>query len=854
MPKSIKAVPKSITKKVVKAALAKTKQLKKSPKPLPKKTLAVKLPVVVKKSLTVSTSVKRKYMPLDPQVKNWMQDYFRYVNYLAAACLYLQDNVFLRKPLIPEQIKKRPLGHWGTVPGLNFIYLHANYLASKYQQKFIYLTGPGHGAPATLMNVYAEGTLGEYHKKATRDERGAQFVVKQFSWPYGFHSHATPDVPGSILEGGELGYSLSTAYGAVMDNPDLIALCVVGDGEAETGALATAWHGNKFLNPKESGAVLPVVHINGYKISGPTIYSTMSNEELDNMFRGFGYKPYIVDEEDHLMHECMADTMERAYQDIRAIWQAARVNNQVLKPQWPVIIMRSRKGWTGPVELNGKKILDNFRSHGLPVKNPRANAEEFNLVKNWLESYKIQDLIDSKGRPLPKLLTYIPAKDLRLGKVKNSYGGDIYRNLVMPKVEKFEFPKNKGTAAASSPAIAAEWLNALMKDKKNYSIFRFFCPDETDSNKFGRVFDAAKGREYLWPVKPEDENIVTEGRVTEMLSEQTLQGFLQGYLMTGRHGIFVTYEAFAQIVASMVDQHCKTLKQMNEIKWRKPIASLNYVLSSNTWRQEHNGFSHENPGLISNTLTKNGKFASVFYPADGNSLMVTLEECFKRRNHLNVIAVGKTDLPQWLTVKQARQQQKTGIMIWDWFDPIAAKNPDLVFAASGDYMVQELVAALDLLKKDFPELKIRLVYVSEVTEQGLGAIKNPLNNVKRFEEYFTADKPVVYHYHGYPSDVRHMIFGMPNHDRFKINGYIEEGTTTTPFDMLVVNKASRYHAIIDAMILLQKDARYAAKAKAIIKKYEKKLVEHKAYILENSLDMPEITGWNAGEYYQTGGS
>lgn len=821
------------------------------------------MPKVIKAAAKVSKKVtaKKVLRPKDSKVSmvaerssnflkadelQWFKDYHAYTNYIGAAALYLKDNFLLRRPLAKDDIKDRVLGHWGTVPGLNFIYAHASFLMKKYQQRALFITGPGHGAPAILANLFADGTMGDYYKELTRDEKGMGRLMKGFSWPYKFPSHVTPDVPGSILEGGELGYSLATAFGAVMDNPDLVAVCVCGDGEAESGPMAAAWHSNKFLNPLESGAVLPIVHVNGYKISGPSIYSTMSDEELNHLFMGYGYKPYFVVDQEEMLHETMARQMDAAYQEIQNIWRKARQERCVTKTAWPVIIFRSMKGWTGTEKIGDKKIEDNYRSHGIPLQDPKGDPIQFKALADWLESYRVNDLVDAKGRPLPKTLKYLPTGDLRMGKCKNAYGGEIVRNLPMPKLEKFEFNGKHGEVMGQTTKIATEWLNeTFIMDKKKNKNLRYFCPDETESNKMSKLFYGA-GREYVWPVKAEDECIVTFGRVIEMLSEHTLLGHLLGYILTGRHGMFATYEAFSMINVSMVDQHCKFIKQAKRIKWRKPIGSLNYLLTSNCWRQEHNGFSHQNVGFISNALEKHGEFVSVYFPADANSLMATWEANFNSRDKVNVVVAGKTDMPQWLSVKEARAQVANGVMVWDWIDKEGARNPSLVMGCAGDYMLEEVMAAIEILRSEMPEFKVRMVYVSEMTALGFGTAKKPLNgeNVKEFEKYFGTTQPILFNFHGYAIAVKKLLFGHPHAERFSIHGYNEEGSTTTPFDMQYRNGTSRFHLVIEAMEKAGvKDKRFASKAKALIKKYQKKLIEHKAYVQENGVDLPEVVHW-----------
>lgn len=827
---------KSPTKRVQNPSLS---QKKSKAKQLTKKS--------VKFTATTSTTNKSR----NNNLKSWFEKYLRYTDYIAAAQLYLKENCLLETELKQEHIKDRILGHWGTVPGLNLIYAHLNYLIYKYKANMLLVVGPGHGAPAILANLFAEKSIAEYYSGYELNKEGTSKLIKMFSWPGGFPSHTNPGTPGSILEGGELGYSLATAYGAVLDNPNLIAACVVGDGEAETGPLATAWHSNKYLNPKKDGAVIPILHANGYKITSPTIYASMNDEELTQLFNGFGYEVKIVDvrHSDLNEQETLMNAMEWAYQTIKRIQNKARSSKKpLLKPRWPMIVVRSLKGQTGVKELQGHKIEGTYRSHGIPLQKPKTDALEFQKLKAWLESYRIHELIDKKGAPLPEVMQYVPKGKYRLGMNPHTNGGKLLKELKLPNLKKYEqkASSKKAYYTASSTTSASDYMSDIFTLNAKTTNFRFMCPDETESNKFQSLFKATK-RAFQWPLKSYDENLSPDGRVMEMLSEHTLMGWLEGYLLTGRHGIFVTYEAFAMIIASMTDQYAKFIKQALRTKWRKPVASLNILLTSVGWRQEHNGYSHQNPGFISNILEKHGPFCSAYFPADANSLLVTLEDCFRRKNSVNVIVAGKQNLPQWLTLEQAREELKTGIGIWNWihFDKSRSKNPDVVFAASGDELLQEAMAAISLLHKDIPELKIRMVNVSELTALGLGDEKHPLSlNEKQFENYFTKDKPVIYNFHGYPGVIRNLLFGRKNTDRFSIHGYIEEGTTTTPFEMLVLNKASRYHLAIDALQKVSAQNRsIAKKASALIKKYEQKLKAHKAYIAKYGKDMPEVDNW-----------
>jgi xylulose-5-phosphate/fructose-6-phosphate phosphoketolase len=820
-----------------------------------KKTLAVKKTLQISKRKTMSKSKKQATRKtahhaknLPPAVLEWFNKYLRYVNYIGAAQLYLKENCLIKEELKPEHIKERILGHWGTVPGLSFIYAHLNYLISKHKASMMYIAGPGHGAPAVIANLFAENTLAEYYPQLKRNNEGTSNLIHMFSWPGGFPSHTNPGTPGAILEGGELGYSLATSFGAVMDNPDLIVTCVVGDGEAETGPLATAWHGNKFLNPRTSGAVLPILHANGYKITGPTIFATMSDEELTHLFTGYGYEPMIVSCEHITSPEAHADmdaALETAYKRIRAIQKKARSSKKpYLKPKWPMIVFRSPKGDTGIKKADGHKVAGLYYAHGIPINDPRTNPEHFQLVKHWLESYHFNELLDSKGQPLPEVLTYVPKGNLRMGKNKHANGGEMLKALKLPPIKNYavKVTKRGPQTMSSNTAVSAKMLRDVIKlNPKN---FRFMCPDETESNKFMDLFQVTE-RAYMWPVHEYDESVGPNGRVMEVLSEHNLQGWLQGYLLTGRHGIFVTYEAFATIVASMVDQYAKFLKQSSKVKWRKPVASLNYLLTSVGWRQEHNGFSHQNPSFVSNVLEKHGKFCSVYFPADANSMLAIMEDCLKRTNGINVIVAGKNPLPQWLTLEEAREELKTGIGVWNWVDPEGTKDPDIVMAATGDALVQESMAAIQLLKENVPELKTRFVNVSELTALGIGDERHPLGiDNKKFEEIFTTDKPIIYNFHGYTGVIKKLIFGHEHAERFSIHGYNEEGTTTTPFEMMVLNKSSRFHLAIEVLQKASKsNPAVAAKAPTVIKRFEQLIADHEIYIRKFGKDNPEVDNW-----------
>lgn len=778
----------------------------------------------------------------DQKALTWLKKYLRFTDYIAAAQLYLKENVYLEEKLTAEHFKPRILGHWGTVPGLNFIYANLNYLIYKHKFDMLFVCGPGHGAPAVLANLYLEKTLEDVYKDYKHDQKGFTKIIRDFSWPHTpFPSHVTPTVPGSILEGGELGYSLSTAYGAALDNPNLIVAVVVGDGESETGPTATAWHSNKFLNPKTSGAVLPIVHINGYKISNPTIYGTMSDEELTNLFKGYGYEPFIVKEPNHEM--AMIEAMEKSYQMIREIQKKARKQNQVLKPKWPVILLQSPKGWKGVHEYHGHKVEGSFYSHGIPIGHPKEDKDALKAIEKWLKSYKIQELVDKKGNPKKEILEFVPKGKYRMGVSPHANGGLLLKKLKIPNIGKYEVKvKKRGLPDASSIEASALLLRDIFKSNKNN--FRIMCPDEIESNLLSKVFESTK-RAYVWPTKSTDENLSPDGRVMEMLSEHTLQGWLQGYILTGRHGLFATYEAFCTIISSMVDQYAKFIKQALNVKWRKPIGNAIYLLTSTGWRQDHNGYSHQNPSFVSGVLQKHGEFCQIYYPADANSLLVAFEETFKKRNSISVIVADKRKMPQWLTLKEAREQAKNGIGIWEWVGgKEATKNPDVVLASAGDHITQEALHAAKMCKELVPELKIRYVNVSELTSIGLGdfcGTKKSCNTEAGINQYFTANKPVVFNYHGYVNDVEQILWPYATSKRFSLHGYRERGSTTTPFDIKISNGVSCYHIAIDLITQGAKTNKTVARKKdKLITALELQIAKHQKHIEQFGDDPDDV--------------
>lgn len=765
-----------------------------------------------------------------------IKKYVRAANYLSAAQIYLQDNFMSERKLRFDDIKPRLLGHWGTCPGINFLYANLNNLIRKTRAEMIFVLGPGHGFPAIQANLFLEGTLQKYYPEATPDLAGLGYIIKNFSWPYGFPSHSNPGAPGVILEGGELGYSLATAYGAVLDNPELIAACLIGDGEAETGPMATAWHLNKFLDPKTSGAVLPVLHLNGYKISGPTITGRMSNKELKALFTGYGYEPFIV--EGNAIYEKMVVTLDKVYAKIRDIQERARRGEEIVAPRWPMIIMRTPKGWTGIKKLHGQKIEGNFASHQVVGTNAKTNKVELNAINKWLHSYKFDQLFSASGGFNDEVRSLVPPPELRMGDSRHTMGGDAMKPLKLPSAEEYaEDAKVPGTIGSSSMRRAGEFLNAVFK--MNRDNVRLMSPDETYSNKLDKVFETTS-RAYMWPRKEWDKDLAPNGRVMEMLSEHSLQGLLQGYVLTGRHGVFASYEAFVQIVASMVDQYAKFMKVAREISWRGSVPSLNYILTSSGWRQEHNGFSHQNPGFISNILMKQGCLVHVYFPPDGNSTLAVLERALSSKNEINIIVAGKTLEPRWLTPAMAKEELATGLATWQF---ASEPNPDIVFSAAGDYLTKESLAAIDLLKSEAPEVRVRFVNILELTSLGIGNAECRVPIV--FEDYFTADKPVIFNFHGYPQTLMQALFYKQDGKRkFFVHGYIENGSTTTPFDMHVRNGTSRYHLVKEAAGELARLGKLAKdKADNIIKKYDQKLADHGVFIRKNGVDPEEIENW-----------
>jgi len=771
--------------------------------------------------------------------------YWRAANYLSVGQIYLYDNPLLKKPLSKEHIKPRLLGHWGTTPGLNFIYVHLNRVIKARDLDMIYITGPGHGGPALVANAYLEGTYSVVYPNISLDEEGLKKLFKQFSFPGGIPSHVAPETPGSIHEGGELGYSMSHAHGAAFDNPDLIVACVIGDGEAETGPLATSWHSNKFLNPVMDGAVLPILHLNGYKIASPTVLARISQEELDQLLRGYGYIPYFVEgDEPEKMHQLMAATLDRVIGEIKQIQSDARSHRDgVDRPRWPMIVLRSPKGWTGPKEVDGKKTEGFWRSHQVPLAELHENPAHVKLLEEWMKSYKPEELFDKNGRLRPELAELPPKGERRMSANPHANGGLLLKDLRLPNFRDYavEVP-SPGAVNAEATRVMGGFLRDVMKLNLDSRNFRLFSPDENNSNRWQDVLDVTN-REWLAKRFDYDDKLAPDGRVMEMLSEHQCQGWLEGYLLTGRHGFFSCYEAFIHIIDSMFNQHAKWLKVCNDIIWRRPIASLNYLLSSHVWRQDHNGFSHQDPGFIDHVVNKKAEVIRVYLPPDANCLLSVTDHCLRSRNYVNVIIAGKQPASQWLNMDQAIKHCTAGIGIWEWASNDRGSDPDVVMACCGDVPTLETLAAVELMREKIPELKIRVINVVDLmTLQSPHEHPHGLSDWD-FDSLFTKDKPIIFAFHGYPWLIHLLTYRRTNHDNLHVRGYKEEGTTTTPFDMCVLNDLDRYHLVQDVIDRLPQLRAKAAYVKQAIRDA---LIDHKEYIYEHGEDAPEISGWTWG--------
>ena len=764
--------------------------------------------------------------------------YWRAANYLSVGQIYLYDNPLLKKPLTRAHIKPRLLGHWGTTPGLNFVYAHLNRVIKNDDLNVMYITGPGHGGPGLVANAYLEGIYSEVYPNISQDEEGLKRLFKQFSFPGGIPSHVAPETPGSIHEGGELGYSLSHAFGAAFDNPDLLVACVVGDGEAETGPLAASWHSNKFLNPAHDGAVLPILHLNGYKIAGPTVLARIPHDELESLFVGYGYRPYFVEGDDPAtMHRQMAATLDAVVADIKKIQRVARTKGFTKRPRWPMIVLRSPKGWTGPKVVDGKRAEGTFRSHQVPMGD-MSRPDHVKLLEQWMKSYRPEELFDRTGRLFPELADLAPTGERRMSANPHANGGLLLHDLRLPDFRDYAVKVQKpGAVDGEATRVQGEFIRDVVKS--NPHNFRVFSPDETNSNRWGAVFEVTN-RCSTAEIVPGDDHVAPDGRVMEMLSEHQCEGWLEGYLLTGRHGMFSCYEAFIHIVDSMFNQHAKWLKVTHRIPWRRPIASLNYVLSSHVWRQDHNGFSHQDPGFIDHVVNKKAEVIRVYLPPDANTLLSVTDHCLRSRNYVNVIVAGKQPAPQWLNMDAAIKHCTAGLGIWPWASNDRGSEPDVVMACCGDVPTLETLAAVELLRKFFPRLRIRVINVVNLMKlQPQREHPHGLSD-KEFDSLFTTDKPIIFAFHGYPWLIHRLTYRRTNHVNLHVRGYKEEGTTTTPFDMVVLNDLDRFHLagdVIDRLPQLGTRAAYAKQALG------EKLVEHKQYISEHGDDLPEIRNW-----------
>jgi len=768
--------------------------------------------------------------------------YWRAANYLSVGQIYLLDNALLREPLRPEHIKPRLLGHWGTTPGLNFIYAHLNRAIRISDLNVIYICGPGHGGPGMVANTYLEGTYSEIYPDIGRDEAGLRKLFRQFSFPGGIPSHAAPETPGSIHEGGELGYALVHAYGAAFDNPDLIVACVVGDGEAETGPLAASWHSNKFINPARDGAVLPILHLNGYKIANPTVLGRLGDEELRALFRGLGHEPLFVEGDDpQKMHRLMADALDVAFASIRSIQHKARNGGADDRPTWPVIVLRSPKGWTGPKEVDGLKVEGFWRAHQVPISDPRKNAAHLRLLEQWMKSYQPEKLFDPAGRLVPELQALAPQGARRMGANPHANGGLLKRELKLPDFHAYAVEVQRpGATTAEATRELGKFLRDVMKLNADAQNFRIMGPDETASNRLDAVFETTD-RTWMEARKSYDVHLAPDGRVMEVLSEHLCQGWLEGYLLTGRHGLFNCYEAFVHIVDSMFNQHAKWLKVARSLPWRRPIASLNYLLTSHVWRQDHNGFSHQDPGFVDLVTNKKADIVRVYFPPDANTLLWIADHCLRTYNRINVIVAGKQPAPQWLGMQQAAIHCDAGIGIWTWAGTESGNTePDVVMACAGDVPTLETLAAVDLLRKALPELKIRVINVVDLmTLQPNDQHPHGLSD-RDFDSLFTRDRPVIFAYHGYPYLIHRLTYSRTNHDGMHVRGFAEEGTTTTPFDMVVLNGLDRYHLAIEAIERIPGLGTAAAHVK---QEFRDALIRHTHYVREHGEDMPEVRDW-----------
>jgi len=779
---------------------------------------------------------------LSPELLQKTHAYWRAANYLSIGQLYLRDNPLLKGPLKLEHVKNMLLGHWGTTPGQNFIYTHLNRVIKQYDLDMIYISGPGHGGPAVVGSTYMEGTYTEVYPNITQDEIGLKRLFTQFSYPGGISSHASPQTPGSIHEGGELGYSLSHAFGAVLDNPELIAACVVGDGEAETGPLATAWHSNKFLNPITDGVVLPILHLNGYKISNPTVLARITHKELEQLFQGYGWTPYFVEgDEPEAMHQAMASTLDKVIAQIHRIKSDSLAKEDTSRPLWPMIVLKSPKGWTGPKEVDGYKIEGNFRAHQIPLAvSASAPPEHLQMLESWMKSYKPEELFDEDGKLMPELQELAPKGERRMGANPHANGGQLLRDLRLPDFRNYAVDVDApGADGEGDTYVSGRFLRDVIKENQEKRNFRIFGPDETVSNRLDIIFEATE-RQWIAPIVEHDEFLATDGSVMEMLSEHQCEGWLEGYLLTGRHGLFNCYEAFIHIIDSMFNQHAKWLKASSELSWRRKIASLNILLTSTVWRQDHNGFTHQDPGFIDHVVNKKATIVRVYLPPDANCLLSVMDHCLRSYHYVNVIVAGKHPAPQWLNMEQAVEHCTRGIGIWDFASNDQEAEPDVVMGCSGDVPTLEILAAVSILRDHLPEIKIRVINVVDLfkleksTEHTHGLTDADYNAL------FTTNKPVVFAFHGYPWLVHRLTYNRANNVNMHVRGYKEEGTITTSFDMTVLNEMDRFHLVMDVIDRLPQTGTKGVYLKQLL---QDKLIEHKHYINVHGKDMPEILDW-----------
>ena len=779
--------------------------------------------------------------PLSPDLLARMNAYWRAANYLSIGQIYLTDNPLLREPLKIEHIKRRLLGHWGTTPGLNFIYVHLNRLIKENDLNVVYVCGPGHGGPGMVANTYLEGTYSEFYPDISQDVAGMQKLFTQFSYPGGIPSHASPETPGSINEGGELGYSLMHAYGAIFDNPDLLAACVIGDGEAETAPLAASWLSNNFVNPVHDGAVLPILHLNGYKIANPTVLARLSDAQLRSLLTGYGHQPYFVEGSDpETMHRLMAATLDTVLAEIQAIQREARANGFSQRPQWPMIVLRSPKGWTGPKFVDGLPSENSFRSHQVPLAQLATNPEHLQMLEEWMRSYKPEELFDQNGKLIAELGELAPTGPRRMGANPHANGGLLLEDLKMPDFRDYAVAVPKpGTVEAEATRVMGQLLRDVMKLNDDARNFRVMGPDETASNRLSALFEVTN-RTFVGEILPSDDHLAPDGRVMEILSEHVCQGWLEGYLLTGRHGLFSCYEAFVHIVDSMFNQHAKWLKVTRDIAWRRPIASLNYLLTSHVWRQDQNGFSHQDPGFIDHVVNKKAEVVRVYLPPDANTLLSVTDHCLRSRNYVNVIIAGKQPALQFLNIDDAIEHTTAGIGIWKWASNDEGGEPDVVMACAGDVPTLEVLAAVDLLHRHFPALKVRVLNVVDLmTLQPESEHPHGLSD-QAFDALFTADKPIIFAYHGYPSLIHQLTYRRSNHKNLHVRGYKEEGTTTTPFDMVVLNDLDRFHLVMDVIDRVQTLGDAGLQVKQLMRD---KRADHQLYIRKHGDDMPEVRDW-----------